>query len=498
MPDTNKLSPMAVGFAVGLSILAALIYAAQIATLTELSSSDAAGNAYAQAYGAIEIILLWILLCALALIAAIKGVMPRWESAAAAILVPASGFVAFAAFGLLSRPYQPPHLWPLIIPAAIPPLVVAYCFWALLPSLRARIPARLAGIAVWGLVFILCATIVPLGTIRNAADERDAAVIRKYEADYAKLPADAPLWDWVPFFNTRNAPKSSEAFARIRKLDRRQADAEAMLARGDFPLRFIGELDLTPTPALCDGARALLRKRVAPLVPATPDSKPYRDVAGEVSDALPALKWLIGYDCDATAEVAAWETMAKAYKDPNYDVYELRDLRDPKNLGSIVRNNPSRFSMLTPKAHLRAWLDFADKKEFHDQAMAGARKLDHRTADAIEMLTSKEEGSNWRALEVMPALDLEATPALCAAAQTVVLNQFARIYRPTADDPRPYNELLQRLGRGNYFSALIWLASRGCDTEAGLTAAESLIQTYQPSPRRESLLANLAQLHRKK
>ena len=497
MPDTKKLSPGAVGVAAAVSVLALLVYAAMIATLTELSSSDAAGNAYAQAYGAIEIIFLWILLGALALIAAVKGEMPKWASPAAAILVPASGFVAFAALGLLSRPYQPPHLSPLIIPAAIPPLVIAYCFWALLPSLRSKIPARPAGIAVWGLVFLLCAAIVPLGTIRNAADERDAAVIRKYEVDYAKLPADAPLWDWVPFFNTSNAPKSGEAFARIRTLDSRQADAETMLARGDFPLRFIGELDLTPTPALCDNARAMLRKRVAPLVLATPNAKPYRDIAGEVADALPTLKWLIGYDCDATAEVAAWETMAKAYTNPNYDVYELRDLRDPKNVGRIVRNYPARFSMLTPKAHLKAWLSFTDRQEYRDQALAGARTLDHRTADAVEMLTSKEEGSNWVALEVLPVLDLEATPALCAAAQTAVLNHFARIYRPTADDPRPYNELLQRLGRGNYFSALIWLASHGCDTEAGLTAAVSLIQTYQPSPARASIIDRLTQLHRK-
>jgi hypothetical protein len=259
------------------------------------------------------------------------------------LLVPASAIISFEVLALLSRPYQPPHLWPLIIPVAIPPLVVAYCFWSLLPGLRARIPARLAGGAVWGLVFILCTAIVPFDKVRKAADDRDTAVLEKYEADYAKLPADAPLSDWVPFFNSRNSTKVNEILERIKKLDRRQSDAELMLARGDFPLGYLGRLDLTPTPALCEGARALLRKQVTPLVLTTLESKPYRDVAGEMSDALAAMKWLIGYDCDATAEVAAWETMVKTYKDPAYDVYELRDPRDPKQMGHIVRNYRNGF-----------------------------------------------------------------------------------------------------------------------------------------------------------
>lgn len=498
MTDTKPLSPGAVVFAGVLGVIALFFYALQIATLANLTGSDAAGNAYAQAYGAIEIIFLWILLCALTLIAFFKGDMPKWAAIAAAILVPASGLVAFQALELLSRPYQPPHLWPLIIPAAIPPLVVAYCFWALLPGLRARIPAQLASAGVWGLVFVICAAIVPFDKVRNAADERDAAVIEKYEADYAKLPADAPLWDWVPFFDSRNSTKVNEILERIKKLDRRQSDAEAMLARGDFPLRFIGALDLTPTAALCDGARALLRKRVEPLVLAVPESKPFRAVAFEVSDALAAMKWLIGYDCDATAEVAAWETMAKAYKDPNYDVYELRDLRDPKNMGHIVRNYPERFSQLTPKAHLRAWLSFESKKEYHDQAMAGARKLDHRTADAVEMLKSGGEGDPWTVLRLLTVLDLDATPALCNAALWELHKELARIHRPTPDQPMRYKELLDRLGTGDQFGALIWLASHGCDAEAGLNEAESLIRTYQSSPASAALLEKLAALHREK
>src|ERR1700686_2896143 len=56
VPDTKKLSPGSVGLSAGLSLLALLFYALQIATLADLAGSDPAGNAYAQDYGAIEII----------------------------------------------------------------------------------------------------------------------------------------------------------------------------------------------------------------------------------------------------------------------------------------------------------------------------------------------------------------------------------------------------------------------------------------------------------
>jgi hypothetical protein len=497
MPEGKKLSGAAVGIAAVFSIFALLIYLAMLATLADLASSDAAGNAYAQAYAAIEIIFLWLLLCALTLLAFFKGDMPRPAAVFAFLLVPASGFVAFEVLGLLSRPYQPPHLWPLIIPAAIPPLAIAYCFWALLPPLRAAISARVASGAVWGLVFIFCAAIVPFDKVRIAADNRDTAVLKKYEADLAKLPDDAPLWDWVPFFNTRNATKVEESLGRIRKLDRRQADAELMLERGDFPLGFIGRLDLTPTPALCDKARALLRKRVALLALAVPDSKPYSDIAVQVEEAATAMEWLVGYDCDATPESLAWQDMTRNYRGSNWDIHRLEEVRDPKQMGRIVRNYPERFSQLTPKAHLRAWLSFEDKKEYHEQALAGARKLDHRTTDAVEILRSGGEGDPWTVLKLLTVLDLEATPALCDAAFGELHRELARVHRPKPDQPMSYKELLDRLGTGDQFGALIWLGSHGCDAGAALSEAEDLIRTYQSSPASAALLAKLAALHRK-
>jgi hypothetical protein len=498
MATASKASPGAVAACITLSAFSLLLWILLLPSLANVAGSDAAGNALAQAYAAIATIVLWVLLAVLVLIGGIKGAIPLPGMVVAAILVPASGYATMEALELLSRPHQPPHLWPIIIPALIPPLIVAYSFWALLPSLRATINARVAGALVWGGTFILCIAIVPLAHIRYAADDRATAALEKFDADYASLPVTPPMWDLVPFLETRNTTKQQEVLARIRALDRRQNEAELMLDRGDFPLGYLGRLDLTPTQALCDKARNLLRQRVEPLVLTTPNSKPYTDIGRQVFDAANAVEWLIGHDCPCDAEARAWETMANAYRGSDWNIHRLRELREPKNLGRIVRMHPERFSMLTPKAHLKAWLSFADKQELRDQALEGARKLDHRTADAVEMLTGKHgPGAPWALLKYLPVLDLDATEPLCDAALRHVRDDIAKVYRPRADDPRRYDELLSRLGAGEPLTALKWLAEHGCNVEAELSDAEDVVRTYQDSPDRAAMLASLARLHRK-
>ena len=62
---------------------------------------------------------------------------------------------------------------------------------------------------------------------------------------------------------------------------------------------------------------------------------------------------------------------------------------------------------------------------------------------------------------------------------------LGKIYRPKADDPRPYRELLGRLGRlASNLPRSIWLAGHGCDAEPELSEAEEAIRAYQDSPQR--------------
>ncbi len=112
------------------------------------------GNALAQAYCAIAIILLWVLLAVLTLIAFFKGAMPTPAAIAALILVPVSGDAALSALELLRAPELAPYRWPIIIPVLAPPIVVAFTFWALLPGIHARVPARYAASIAWGTVLL--------------------------------------------------------------------------------------------------------------------------------------------------------------------------------------------------------------------------------------------------------------------------------------------------------------------------------------------------------
>jgi hypothetical protein len=234
-----------------------------------------------------------------------------------------------------------------------------------------------------------------------------------------------------------------------------------------------------------------------------------------VADAVAAMNWLVGYGCSCDAESLAWEAMAKAYRDPGYDVRYLAELRDPKALGRVLNEDPEQFSMLTPKAHLMAWLKFADSNDnsVREQALAGARQLDHRTADAVEMLGGGQperpydEHSAWLVLRDLPVLDLEPTGQLCAAAGNGLHHEFERIYLPRdGGDRPPYWRLLEQPVKQE-FNALIWLAEHGCDMDPELSRAEALVQAYQDSPSqccstapsldRADMLAKLAGLRRK-
>ncbi len=185
-----------------LRLLAVLCWLVSVATLSDLAGSDAAGNACSQAFAAIELVVLWGLLIVITILAGVAGDMPRGAIVAAFFLVPGSGVAAMAALELLSRPQDPPHLLPLIIPAGAPLLILAFAFWALLPPVHAKIPAGLASGVAWGGVLLLCVAIIPMQQARNKALADFMAARAKHAEDFAKMRADASLWEWVSFLNT--------------------------------------------------------------------------------------------------------------------------------------------------------------------------------------------------------------------------------------------------------------------------------------------------------
>jgi hypothetical protein len=308
-----------------LAVPIALCWVVLLSTLSDLAGSDAAGNGLARAYAAIEIVILWSMLAILTFIAMTSRPLPGPAVVAALLLVPGSAVAAFATLELLSHPSLPPFLWPIAVPALTPPLIVAFASWAVVPGLRA-VRAPIAAAVAWGGTLVLCLAILPLMQVRQKALAQEEAARQRYDRDFAALPADAPLWDLAPFLATPDETKIDNVLARVRRLDRRQADAELMLERGDFPLGYLGRFELAATLPLCDKARALLRRRAAALVPAKADAKPYGDIASTVADAVAAIEWLTAQGCPCAPEALAWQDTAKAYRDPNYDVYRLGEL----------------------------------------------------------------------------------------------------------------------------------------------------------------------------
>ena len=133
MPGERVVSAGALAATIVISGLIFLVWGYDLLLLGSMTGSDPAGDDIGQALAALAMGVLWVLLGVLTLIAIVKGCLPTAVAMAAGLGVALSGLAASAVLGLLARPGVPPFLWPLVIPAGVPPLVVAFAFWALLP-----------------------------------------------------------------------------------------------------------------------------------------------------------------------------------------------------------------------------------------------------------------------------------------------------------------------------------------------------------------------------
>lgn len=163
---------------------------------------------------------------------------------------------------------------------------------------------------------------------------------------------------------------------------------------------------------------------------------------------------------------------------------------------SQEREAEARFQSLGPDSSLRDWLhldDIAFLIAHYDQALAGARSVKSRQSDAVALLG---EWGLWD-LEDLWRLDLEPTPALCAA--------YARALEKDAGP--------EGFGKRDMFGAehferqvpnIRWLVGAHCDLDAGIGYLESRLRVLvrdDPFARSQAehwnaFLATLAGLHR--
>ena len=255
-----------------LIVLAILPYALMIAGIGDLHAVDGITRGLAAVYAIGAAIVVWILLAALLILGGVRGQMPAWSVVTAYILHPCSGLSAIASIVALSQ-LDPPRLL-LSVPVLLPPLIAAYAFWTRIRGVQELVSSTAVGSAIWFMVAIL--SIAPWLVIAEREVERsarqkqpipyvDAEKEREEEArrDFARfdyLTPDLPLRDYLDFLK-RGGDIRQRALEGARHVRTRQADGETLLRRGmGVWLSDLWQLDLQPTPALCEAFADHLRK----------------------------------------------------------------------------------------------------------------------------------------------------------------------------------------------------------------------------------------------
>ena len=91
----------------------------------------------------------------------------------------------------------------------------------------------------------------------------------------------------------------------------------------------------------------------------------------------------------------------------------LARLREPQALGATLREDPARFEMLTAQSHLKAWLKFAGRDEFREEALAGARDHPRRTTEVVEMLNDTSGSyTGWPVMKYLPSASSSSMAAI--------------------------------------------------------------------------------------
>lgn len=138
----------------------------------------------------------------------------------------------------------------------------------------------------------------------------------------------------------------------------------------------------------------------------------------------------------------------------------------------LRQQDEDRFQRLTPDSSLWDYINpqlEPSGPDGHERVLRGAREVKTRQQDAVALL--RERGVHW--LADLWQLEIEATPELCAAYDAALVKE--------ATGPQYDMNIGQDLQR--QIPNLKWLGSHNCRPEAGLAAAEAVLNRIVPNNR---------------
>lgn len=186
---------------------------------------------------------------------------------------------------------------------------------------------------------------------------------------------------------------------------------------------------------------------------------------------LAVLPWAMMMQESSAREAGMAEATAQAV------AYEGKENR----AGSL-----ERLQNRTPDSPLWEWLDLVDPRlGVREEALAGARSLTHRQADADELLAHGAPGF----LTELPNLDLEPTPTIIAGHKKYLLDMARSLQRDDAGSVK-YSWVASQVDP--YLPTIQWMAERHCGCSAEMAAVEAAVRRYKGSPGKAECLAALA------
>lgn len=247
---------------------------------------------------------------------------------AALLLHPASCAASVAVVYLLDK--RDTVRWMIVVPALAPILMLLYCAWLSFPALRAHVPSAPMYAGVWGVVLVLSLMPWPRVAMLSGIQEKRRAerqvIVQQREAEYQNLNAESPLSQYLRFIQAGQDFRD-DAMNKARQLQRRQKEAEDMLASGDDSVLVnLAELDLQPTMRLRLAASKILDAKAHALHHDITKRK-YAEVEEQFDSAVPALEWLVEHGSPVKEEAEMFRASAESYNDYHASLF-LKRLED--------------------------------------------------------------------------------------------------------------------------------------------------------------------------